>query len=571
LIRILFVGQLLLLARIGTYYSSKMTAYFLLFVALICPQVRAQEQPVAGSIAGVVSDATTGEGVRKATVYATLVERRVTASAGIRPQVEHAAITDDAGAFTLSSLRPGEYLLRADRSGFLTAAAEPTARVTVTASPDPARAQLKLLRQAAISGRVTDADGDPLERVLVQAIPARSTQAAAASVSPLAHTDDRGHFRIHRLPPGRYKLLATLQSPRHHISIATAPGEPALIEAPTYFPSSLDIGAASEITVASGDERTAVEIRLQKSPVVRVAGRLTGAQPGAPPPAISLSPFGLSGVAGSFRPWNTYSALPGPDGAFLFPNVLPGEYMLQCHQSNGQAHRAAGYIRVRVGQQDVEGVNLELLPLIRLTARATADDGEKLPSRGLNIVLLPLEPGFPNGPAGQVRSDGSFTVENLHRARYRVAHLSYGSGFYLKSVSVAGQPQRDLTIDLSAGETPIEFVFSNKPGAIEVTLPADVPASTVLALPVLPGDAPHPSAAGFPAAPVQANASSVTLNDVAPGEYDVVLAPRGAIELLSIPEVWAKARARAARVKVSERVTIPAAPRLLLSSDLDEN
>jgi hypothetical protein len=571
LIRILFVGQLLLLARIGTYYSSKMTAYFLLFVALICPQVRAQERPAGGRITGVVLDATTGEGVRKATVYVTLGERPVSTSPGIRPQVEYAATTDEAGAFALAGLRPGEYILRADKSGFLTASAEPTARVTVTPSPDPAKAELKLLRQAAISGRITDMDGDPLERVLVQAIPARSTRAAAAVIAPVATTDDRGHFRIHRLPPGRYKLLATLQSPRHHLAVIPAPGEPILLEAPTYFPSTIDAGSASDIAVASGDERTGVEIRLQRTAVVRVSGRLTGSLPGAHPPAISLTPIGAGGAQGIIRAWNTYSALPAADGTFSFPNVLPGDYMLQSHQSNGQAHRAAGYTRLRVGQQDVEGLNLELLPLIRLTARATAEGGAKLPERGMNIFLLPLEPGFPGGPAGQVKPDGTFTIDNLHRARYRVAYLSYGAGFYLKTVSVGGQPQRDHIIDLSAGEAPVEFLLSNKPGNVEVTLPADVPASAVLLLPVLPGDAPPTAVTGFPNAPVPAKSASVTIKDVAPGEYDVVLAPRGAIELLSIPEVWAKARARAARVKVSERVTIQAAPRLLESSDLDEN
>ena len=73
--------------------------------------------PTPCSISGQVTNAATGEPVRRALVYL----RRIDASPGVMNiQVTQSGTTDAAGRFAIAGIAPGKYRLSAEHNGFLT-------------------------------------------------------------------------------------------------------------------------------------------------------------------------------------------------------------------------------------------------------------------------------------------------------------------------------------------------------------------------------------------------------------------------------------------------------------------
>lgn len=209
---------------------------FLQFVALVCGIAAGQTAPAAGSLTGKVVDATTGEGIRRATVLVLLEKMERDG-----PPAVYSTVSDNSGVYRFSALAPGIYSVHSEKTGFLPSGDENSARVEITAEKKAAAADLKLAKQAAISGRVIDSDGEPVEQASVQAIPVGRTRKGHYTGT----TDDCGEFRIPRLPAGSYRILATKPASNFLTPNRPPVGEPVLVNGPTFFPSTLDEGSAT--------------------------------------------------------------------------------------------------------------------------------------------------------------------------------------------------------------------------------------------------------------------------------------------------------------------------------------
>ncbi|MFN0103066.1 MAG: carboxypeptidase-like regulatory domain-containing protein [Bryobacteraceae bacterium] len=552
---------------------------FLLFVALSSGIAFGQAPPTTGALTGKVVEATTKEGIRKATVYATvqIAPPAQGAALSFAPPPMYSAVTDNAGNFRFPALQPGTIDLRAEKAGYLPRATGQPARAVVMAGQEATAAELTMVRHAIIAGRVTDSDGEPVEQATVVAIPARRTRPAGIGGGGQAMTDDRGEFRIPRLAASTYRLLAT--KPQNTFATPNMPAaeEPMMVSAPTYFPSALDQASASSITVGSGDERTGVEIRLQRTAAVRVSGRVTGETGNTPAISVTLQTAGTVGAGmprGFGFAMNNWHAMAGADGRFVFPNVIPGEYFAYAnlHRSaGGGSSTLNGVTRVRVGQQDVEELVIQLQPLARIKGKATAEGDARLPYEQINIGLASAEIGLPGGGGGQVKQDGTFLIENVHRARMKVNSMA-PRGWYLKAVWVGGEKKPGLELDLTGGDTEVELIYGNKPGTVEVSvegLPVDGPLAFAAALPDGEGGAPSLTNL-YKTVAVRAGQKMFKIEDVPPGNYQIVVCPPGAVEAFSDPAVWERLKSKAVAVKVEEGVTVSAAPRLIVESDVDE-
>src|SRR6185503_4682933 len=72
--------------------------------------------------------------------------------------------------------------------------------------------KLEMAPTVAISGRVVDADGDPLGHASVLALEAGYKNGRRVmSIVQAVHTDDRGIYELFWLPPGRYYVAAKLE------------------------------------------------------------------------------------------------------------------------------------------------------------------------------------------------------------------------------------------------------------------------------------------------------------------------------------------------------------------------
>jgi hypothetical protein len=549
---------------------------FLLFVALSVGTGFGQQAPAAGALAGRVVESTTKEGVRKATVLAS-ADASTQPQAGVarfNPPTIYSAVTDESGAFRFSSLPPGKYSLRAEKPGFLPAASGKSARATVVAGEEAKGAEIAMAKHGVISGRVTDAEGEPLEQVSVQVVPARPARGANFGSSGQAMTDDRGEFRVPRLPAGSYKILAEKAVHSFATPNAPAPGEPLLIDAPTYFPSAAEAGSASEVTVGSGEERSGVEIRMRRTPAVRVTGRVVVDGSLEAPVSVTLQPAppaagaGGRGGGGIGRSMQGRSAIASVDGVFQIPQVTPGDYLLMANLYRPGAALNA-ITKLRVGPQDVDGVTLNLQPMVRVTGRVVAEGNGKLSYGLVHVGLQSADLGIPGGGGGQVKQDGTFVLENLQRMRLTVNQMA-PRGWYLKSVSLGGQRQPGLEVDLSGGDAVMELVFSDRPGKVSGTVEGTVEGvAIVVALPDNGRGAPLLTNL-YKTAAVTQPGNAFKIEDVPPGNYLIVACPPALSGMLSDPALWERVKSRAVSVKVEEGGTVPASPRLINESDLDE-
>src|SRR6266851_5304363 len=171
--------------------------------AHIAGQENPVEPPKTGSVAGVVIDEKSGDRVAKAVI---ILRRGEEGGIG--------GITGADGKFTLRDVDPGTYVLAVERDGYVVARGQ-SQTVNVQAGQTTSDVKMKLLRTGAISGRILDADGDPISgvNVVLSAVRARK---GARSATAYATTNDRGEYRAFHIAPGEYRVSATYTPTRRH-------------------------------------------------------------------------------------------------------------------------------------------------------------------------------------------------------------------------------------------------------------------------------------------------------------------------------------------------------------------
>jgi hypothetical protein len=181
------------------------------------------------------------------------------------------------------------------------------------------RVDVTLARWGAMNGRVFDELGDPLQGVSVQLLQVRYQSgrrrlvSAAGAYNP---TDDLGRFRVPSVQPGQYIVSAIVAG----VSTAELPGY-----ARSYFPGTPDAGDAQFVSVALPQEQSGIEFSLSRARTATISGTLLNAA-GEPSTmgSVKLLPNERSGSVSV-----PVGARLGKDGAFEFPNVTSGQYVIQ--------------------------------------------------------------------------------------------------------------------------------------------------------------------------------------------------------------------------------------------------
>src|SRR5207302_7865487 len=144
----------------------------------------------------------------------------------------------------------------------------------------------KLAPQGVITGKVLDEDGEPVANVQVRAQRSISRGGKKQwNVMANTNTSDIGEYRLPELQPGRYVVVT---SPRNSNgmnmgntpSMEPLPSTPEMTYAATFYPSTPDSSTAMPIDVGEGGEVRNIDIRLVKTRVFRVRGKVVGALQG---------------------------------------------------------------------------------------------------------------------------------------------------------------------------------------------------------------------------------------------------------------------------------------------------
>jgi len=395
-------------------------------------------------IRGLVTAGDTNSPLRRAQVTAISTDTRST----------RAATTDGNGRFELTNLPAGRWTVTASKGGFV---AQQYGQRRSFESVDPidlgdgARftANFTLARGGVITGRIADEFGDAVTGARVEVLRAQIVQGRRrlTPVSVTSQTDDTGAFRVFGLAPGEYYVAARLQA---------APfdgGDGPVSFASTYFPGTATIADAQRVKTEASAEQSGINFTLLPVRAMRVSGTVVDAN-GAPVQAV----LNLTSTAQAEGPFGVRTnSRSQDDGTFMFPNVAPGEYLLDVMTARGGSGPSSlpaeiASMPIVVGNEDLSGVSVVTSKGGAIKGTIVSDNGTRPALTQIQVQVQPVN-GGPRGPGGpaSVSNTGTFEVTGL-AGSYIVRVDRIPDGWALKSIVVGGKDVSDAVIDVRGSD-----------------------------------------------------------------------------------------------------------------------
>jgi hypothetical protein len=402
-----------------------------------------------GAIKGRVVDGETGRALARARV-------RLTGQGGQRPVI----VTDDSGAFAFAALPAGSYGLSVDRATYLPTQ-YPEPGQTMRSGYRPlvlADGQIldglsvALSHGGGIAGRVVDAYGDPAEYAGIQALRLPRSGRGRPQPAGGASTNDLGEFRIVRLTPGKYVVVA---QPRPGIGFGQADATDTQPLA-TFYPGVPSVDQAQPLTIERGRVVTGVDIQVIESSAALVTGTVVDA---AGQPVSRVSSLSVTPVGREITSYQTFGGSTKPDGSFEL-RLAPGEYDVEARVQPESGRPPASVIeqagRVRLSVSgEVSGVTIAVGPGARITGRLVFDAASPAPpftGSTLQGVSLSAEGGSSCRPGrGELMADATFTMDGVFGTCVVRAGGSFGP-WQVKSIIHEGKDLLDRPVTFDAGQ-----------------------------------------------------------------------------------------------------------------------
>jgi hypothetical protein len=502
-----------------------MTCHWLLgCFALFCvvPSL-ATSPPGATVLEGTVINKITGAPVKSAHV----LYIKISSAASDNP--DPLSVDTDGGGHFEIQMEAGSYRVWAERPGYARqvygsrTSAGSGAPVTLEPGQQVRDLQIKLTPLGAISGEISDENGEPLQGVGLQVL-RFSYSTGTRQLIPVggASSDDRGAFRAYNLPAGRYLLLATPRGvPLSHPMEAGALVPQAQDRlAPLYYPGVLDPASASEILVAEGGEVSGINFHVTRTHAQTVRGRLLS-------PADNFGGSELQIVL-AHREGNLASYIDRASGAvdkssgrFEFPGVAPGSYWLVASQLyRGQAFSTR--VPVEVGETNSpDELAVSLSPSFPVEGRIA------MPPEGMDASKLVVRFAAADGlglgppPSSRVAADGSFLLAGVTRGVWSVSLGSLSDPWWIRAMTYGESDALAGPIAIMSGQpAALSIVLAGNGGEVAGKIDNAASSSQVSVVLVPSNDEKRKSAAFYRAVPAQ-DSGVYTFKAVRPGVYDL--------------------------------------------------
>ncbi len=481
-------------------------------------------------LAGRITSMRTGTPVSRATIELSTVDSAMDAYAdfqwgqlsisagGLRAQ--YSAMSDKVGDFCFGTVKAGRYRLSGRKHGYLETsygASTPTETgAIVDVHPqDHKELSFSLSPQGTISGKVTDADGEPVDSGSVRAMLRVWIRGAFRNV-PVAggRPNDLGEFRLANLAPGTYYVVfqpASANSPT-----ANQKGEesnaPQVVR--TFYPAATLFTLAVPIRVGVGSDVQDVDIHAQKIPTHRLRGKVLGDRREADFGAISISPEDedatslVAGGGGVRR-----------DHTFEFAGLPPGSYKVTYLVVSGGTHNVSREV-FQVGDKDVDDAVLSVTPPVSVRGRVRLEGADQPNLSDVQLQLISIDALVAPNFSANVQPDGAFVIEDVSAGKYLV-HFRVPSGSYLKSARFGLADIADKLFDVPGGGGEMEIVLRS--GAAEVNGTIEAPQgsaapSVVSGYFLLVPDDLAPDGSGVRFGGADAN-GEFSVKDLRPGHY----------------------------------------------------
>jgi protocatechuate 3,4-dioxygenase beta subunit len=480
-------------------------------------------------------------------------------------------MTNSSGQFVIRGLKKGSLVLTATMGGYANAThgqrrpGGSTQPIAVNDGDRLTDIEIRMWKHASITGTVVDEAGEAVVGGRVQSFQrvfsgGRRRYSSTAS----ATTDDLGVYRISGLTPGDYSIAmpqmqGTLPSevsdallngntndPKRNelmretivlgglmvapagspyvmkvgdqmISLPTgtvapfaAPNNALMIYPTAFYPAGALPTQAATITLRSGEERSGIDLQVRPSRGLRVSGTIVGPEGPAAHIGVRLSAAAAEDVIDALETAGTVS---DANGAFTFPAVPPGQYVLRISRvprpplvlddanrttmvsagggvtitSSGPAGMTptppitpdptlCAQVPVTVGDRDVANLIVSLAPGPRVTGRVEFDGTVEKPSltslTNLRIVLEPADGSRLRDSTlffqtGHPNEDGTFTTYGVPPGRYVVRMPNPPAGWTFKSAMYQGRDLSDTPIDLGARDAAgVVITLTDRPASL---------------------------------------------------------------------------------------------------------
>ncbi len=391
----------------------------------------------------------------------------------------YATSSDSEGHFILKGIPAGQYEFSASRTGFVEQDYKADANdsgplFALRSGENVSDVLFRLVAAAVITGRVSNEEGDPMQRVEVVALRRPSEEEmedmeeshrhkmqmeAVAS----AESDDRGQYRIFSLKPGEYFIRTADSSFPHGGRIAM--GDDFWVKqalgseyGSVYFPGVSQASQAQAISVKAGEEFQA-DITMRRVKTVEIAGRVIGAAGPAAHALIRLEP--AESTESDFDRQDTTDE----KGGFRLRNIPEGTYYILAYlrEQGTVVYETRARQKVEVTGDNIDAVTVTLTPGVTVQGKLKMDgSASPLPDSATVFLTSVDEDELPGGRC-EVKKDGSFECKAIHDGNYAVHVAGLEQETYIKSARSG--PDDVLEKGLQ--------VEGNSAGKIEVTIASD--------------------------------------------------------------------------------------------------
>ena len=312
---------------------------------------------------------------------------------------------------------------------------------------------LTLIKGGVITGRVTNAAGEPLVGIRVQAemvVRSRNGRRVLNGWAMERLTDDRGVYRIYGLAPGPYLVMAGGAG----MSYSSSNVDPYDTDVPTFAPSSTR-DTASEVNVRSGEEVANIDITYRGEQGRTISGIVSAPAGETERVSVSLTPVGESGASWSGQRFPEMSGR-----TFSYVGLGDGDYHLYAYSySKTREYGVSEIKRIRIRGADVTGIELTPQPMAAVAGRVVLEEtntpectDKSRPSfdamtvggwhndtdAAKEIPQSIWSMGSPVKPDAQ----GNFLVRNLAAGEYYFYPRVPAKNWYVRAIEFAASPQK---------------------------------------------------------------------------------------------------------------------------------
>lgn len=333
-----------------------------------------------------------------------------------RPLVK--STTDEDGRYQLNHVPSGQYQLQSFAPAFVTGddlRFRPGKTITLNEGETVDQFDMTLTRGGVITGRVIDANGQPLvqESIRLFFLDDRGEKLPAyLPYGPLYATDDRGIYRIFGIPAGRYILSVGVDTKNGGARMGATTYYPL-----TYHPDVTEQSKATIVEVTAGAETTGIDITVgNTAKSYQVSGRIIDAETGKPVPGMNYGYGTLQAERNSFQTAATTGSVSSSRGEFRMDGVLPGRYSAFA-TSSGESEFYSDTVPFQVTDVDVTGIEIKVhrgsTAAGVVIIEGDAEGAPRLSDLYLGANIVAQSPTAPRNSPLKLGADGSFLATGL--------------------------------------------------------------------------------------------------------------------------------------------------------------